>query len=166
MAWKKLYEPTEDEVRELNRNYSGRVRFLVDESIGEAVANYLISMGYNTKYVGDLGLRGRSDEDVFAVAWKDDRVIVTHDPDFLDDQRFPPHRNPGIVVIRPGSDGRDDIGLGVCLSVAIQLTGKNTNWFRGMKFDFSSREEFSIKSPGRRQRYRWRANEGPMIWEE
>jgi hypothetical protein len=27
--------------------------------------------GYNAKFVEELGLRGRSDEDVFAAAWKD-----------------------------------------------------------------------------------------------
>jgi len=49
---------------------------------------------------------GHSDEDVFARAWVDDRIILTHDTDFLDDRRFPPHQNPGVVVL-PGAEGEE-----------------------------------------------------------
>jgi predicted nuclease of predicted toxin-antitoxin system len=106
------------------------------------------------------------DEDVFAVAWKENRIPVTHDPDFLDDRRFPLHRNPGIVVIRPGSSGRNDRGLIACLYKAIQMGRDKSGWFRGVKFDFSSEEEFSIQSRDGRQRYRWAANQDAMIWED
>ena len=111
MPWKKLELPDADTRHELDEEYSGKARFLVDESMGAAAAKYLSENGYNTKYVGDVGLEGRSDEDVFAFAWKNERIIVTHDLDFLDDRRFPPHRNPGVMVVRPGSSRRDDYGL-------------------------------------------------------
>jgi predicted nuclease of predicted toxin-antitoxin system len=88
MSWKKLDLPTTDELREIKQEYKGKARFLVDESMGTNVAKYLSKQGYNTKYVGDESLEGRSDEDVFAFAWKEKRIIVTHDPDFLDDRRF------------------------------------------------------------------------------
>ena len=52
------------------------------------------------------GLEGRSDEEVFARAWAEDRILLTHDTDFLDDRRCPPHRNPGVVVL-PGAEGGD-----------------------------------------------------------
>src|SRR5260370_4036960 len=111
MPWNKLALATTDEKREMYEAYKGKARFLVDESMGTAIAKYLSEKGYNTKCVGEEGLGGRSDEDVFAFAWKSERIIVTHDPDFLDDRRFPPHRNPRIVLVRPCSSGRDDYGL-------------------------------------------------------
>jgi predicted nuclease of predicted toxin-antitoxin system len=105
------------------------VRFLVDESMGEGVAKILRHEGYNAKYVSDVGLTGRSDEDVFATAWSEDRVLVTHDPDFLDDRLFPPHRNPGVLLIRPGSSGRGDRGLQVCLIKALMIAAEPRHGF-------------------------------------
>ncbi|HKM84981.1 MAG TPA: DUF5615 family PIN-like protein [Terriglobales bacterium] len=166
MPWKELDEPTDDDRRELDRQYRGKVQFLVDENAGIEVAKILQGSGYNAKFVADLGLRGRSDEDVFAAAWKDRRVIVTHDADFLDNNRFPPHRNPGVVLVRPGSDGRDDDGLVRCLAKAVLLAGKNAAWFRGKKLDFSSNEALTITSQSGRDRYIWRKHGMPLIWED
>jgi hypothetical protein len=38
------------------------------------------------------------------------RFILTHDIDFLDDQRFPYHRNPGVIVL-PGATGDGSLEL-------------------------------------------------------
>jgi predicted nuclease of predicted toxin-antitoxin system len=54
--------------------------------------------------VWDAGLNGRSDETVFAYAWKHRRILLTHDDDFWNDRRFPEHRNPGVVIL-PGANG-------------------------------------------------------------
>jgi predicted nuclease of predicted toxin-antitoxin system len=166
MPWKELELPDDDTRRELDEEYRGQARFLVDESMGASIAKYLSEKGYNTRYVGDEGLAGRSDEDVFAFAWKSERIIVTHDPDFLDDRRFPPHRNPGVIVVRPGSSGRDDYGLHVCLYKAMLLADDHADFFRGRKFDFSSKDLLTITSRGGRQKYLWGRNDNPMIWED
>ena len=95
----------------------------------------------------DVGLRGHSEEDVFAAAWKGGRIVVTHDADFLDNRRFPPHRNPGVILIRLGADGRDDQGLIRCLLKASLIAGDNASWFQGKKLEFAS-EEIRINSGG------------------
>lgn len=115
MAWKELKEPSREEIRDFNGEFRAKARFLIDESAGPGVAKTLRSAGYNVKYVSDLGLCGHSDEDVFAAGWREARIIVTHDSDFLDNRKFPFNRNPGVVVIRPGADGHDDGGLYTCL---------------------------------------------------
>ena len=166
MSWKQLDEPTDDDRRELDLRYRGKVRFLVDENAGIEVARILQGSGFNAKFVADLGLRGRSDEDVFAAAWKDGRVIVTHDADFLDNRRFPPHRNPGVVIVRPGSDGCDDDGLVRCLAKATLLADQNATWFQGKKLDFSSDETLTMTSQDGRHRYLWRKHGMPLIWED
>jgi predicted nuclease of predicted toxin-antitoxin system len=89
MAWKLVPTPSDKDLRELRREYRGKVRFLVDENAGPEVAEFLRSSGFNVKYVDEVGLCGHSDEDVFAFAWKEKRLIVTHDQDFLDNRRFP-----------------------------------------------------------------------------
>src|SRR5271166_4121989 len=85
-----------------------RVRFLVDESLGRDAARVLRENGWNAKFVSDLRLLGKDDTVVFAEAWKQKRVILTHDRDFLDNRKFPPHRNPGVVVFVVGASGEDD----------------------------------------------------------
>jgi predicted nuclease of predicted toxin-antitoxin system len=55
-------------------------------------------------YVGDIGLAGKSDEDVAGYAKREGRIILTHDRDFLDDRRFPMDQNPGVIVL-PGASG-------------------------------------------------------------
>jgi predicted nuclease of predicted toxin-antitoxin system len=166
MPWKTLKLATAKERQALDSEYRGKARFLIDESMGAEVAEIVHANGYNAKYVAEQGLVGRSDEDVFAAAWRDKRVLVTHDPDFLDDRRFPPHRNPGIVLVRPGSNGRDNHGLLVCLIKAAQIAGEHATWFRGRKLDFSSEEMLTISSRGTRERYWWAAKSDPMVWED
>ncbi len=109
MAWKRLPPVTDEQSRDFNR-FKKKARFLVDESLGEAVARVLREDGWNVEFAQEIGLGGRSDEDLFGHAWKEGRVLLTHDHDFLDDRRFPPHRNPGVIVL-PGASGTGE-GLG------------------------------------------------------
>ena len=66
---------------------------------------------------GRLGYR--ADEDVLAYALRDDRVLLTHDRDYLDDRRFPEHRNPGVVILA-GGDG-DVVALVESLRWALSI---------------------------------------------
>lgn len=102
--WMPYPKVSDAEFQEFARQFRKRARFLVDENMGEDVASLLRDFGYNARFVSDFGLIGRSDEEVFSVAWRKRRIILTHDRDFLDDQRFPFHRNPGVVVL-PGAQG-------------------------------------------------------------
>ena len=95
---------TIDELKRFNAGFRRKARFLVDENMGEAAAELLRSVGCRVTFVGDVGLCGKSDEAVFAYAWKNRLIILTHDSDFLDDYAFPFHRNPGVIVL-PGAEG-------------------------------------------------------------
>ena len=81
-----------------------QTKFFVDESLGPEVTAFLREKKLNVKDVFEEGLVGRPDEDVMAFAWRTQRILLTHDRDFLDDHRFPEHRNPGVIVL-PGGDG-------------------------------------------------------------
>jgi len=80
-------------------------RFLVDENLGPELAPTLRNLGYNTTDTYTLKLDGRSDEDIFAAAWRERRILLTQDRDFLDHRRFTRHRNPGVVVLPAHNDG-------------------------------------------------------------
>jgi len=166
MAWRDLEVPTDEVIRQLDLEFRGKIRFLVDENAGEGVADALRQMGFNSRSARELGLAGRSDEDVFAAAWRENRVIITHDDDFLNNRRFPHHRNPGVVVIRPGADGRDDNGLTRCLVLTTMLGAEHAAFFRGTKIEFTSDETYTVLAQGTKVKYRWKRGENPQIWED
>ena len=104
MVWKPYREISDEESRAFDKKFRKKSRFLIDESLGAEAARVLRDLGWNTVFVGDVGLSGRDDKDIYAFAWKEDRILLTHDTDFLDDVRFPPYRNPGVVIL-PGAAG-------------------------------------------------------------
>jgi predicted nuclease of predicted toxin-antitoxin system len=165
MPWKPIYTPTDDEVSEFKKQYSGKARILVDENAGPEVARFLEG-SFNAKYVGDLGLVGKSDEEVFAAAWREKRVIVTHDTDFLNDRIFPPHRNPGVIRIAAGADGRNDEGLRRSLTIALMIAGNIGSWWIGTKIDFTSPENFTIHDGYSKRKMRWLAHQPVEEWVE
>jgi predicted nuclease of predicted toxin-antitoxin system len=102
--WHRLPDLSNEESLDFEREFKKKARFLVDENMGNDVAVLLRDFKYNATFVGDVGLIGCADETVFAYAWKDKRILLTHDADFLDDKKFPFHRNPGVIVL-PGAEG-------------------------------------------------------------
>jgi hypothetical protein len=63
------FETSDVELREFERSFKRKARFLVDENMGEAAAQLFTDLGYNTEFVADVDLTGKSDEAVFAYAW-------------------------------------------------------------------------------------------------
>jgi predicted nuclease of predicted toxin-antitoxin system len=100
-------------------------------------------MGYNAVYVGDVGLAGRDDDDIFAYAWREQQMIWTHDRDFLDDKRFPEHRNPGVVVL-PGAGG-DQQAMRIGLVTAVQVFGMAPSVWQKTKSTISAAGEMTIR---------------------
>jgi predicted nuclease of predicted toxin-antitoxin system len=122
MGWKRIDHDVSDEsFAAFQRDFKRKARFLVDESLGVEAAHLIRALGWNVVYVGEVGLVGKPDEDVFAFCWREDRIILTHDNDFLDDRRFPFHRNPGVIVL-PGATGETP-GLVDALFRVLRLIG-------------------------------------------
>ena len=110
MRKRKLGILINDQVSDFQRKFESKARFLVDESVGMDAARLIRDRGWNVCYVDDVGLLGRSDEEVLAFAWKEQRILLTYDFEFLDDSRFPFHRNPGLVVLPGATDSTARIG--------------------------------------------------------
>ncbi len=98
MPWKPLRNPSRKKEADFEAEFKKKARFLVDESVDRVITGFLREKGWNVRDVSEMGLSGQDDESVLAAAHWDHRVLLTHDRDFLDDHRFPPHRNPGVVV--------------------------------------------------------------------
>ena len=167
MPWCRLDSPDNSEI---GREFKRKNRFLVDESLGIDVARSLREKGYSGEFVGDVGLAGHSDEDIFAFAWRERRMLWTHDRDFLDDDRFPEHRNPGVVVL-PGGDGNDQ-AMGVGIGTALSVFGAGPSIWEKTKSTVSPTGEMTIRrrnfDTGRTEttRYRMTGRGYAEIWED
>ncbi len=99
MPWKRLARDRPPRRR--------RSRPYLDESVPAGVQRLLVIAGYNTRTVRQREMRGRSDEDQAALCWREDRTLLTFDYDFLDPQKLPTSRNPGVVIL--DCDRRNDV---------------------------------------------------------
>jgi Domain of unknown function (DUF5615) len=97
MKWEQVTYPAKVEWNEYLAHFKARYgfsytkkpRYLIDENLGEGTAQLLQTWGCNVKGVWELSLTGHPDENVWRVAQKDKRVLLTHDDDFLDNRQFP-----------------------------------------------------------------------------
>ncbi|MCB1178268.1 MAG: DUF5615 family PIN-like protein [Leptospiraceae bacterium] len=79
-----------------------RYSFLSDENIHPDVVKYLRNQNIEIKDVKESGLSGKSDSYLLNLAFKENRIILTHDSDFgrlaiLENAKF-----VGIIFLRPG----------------------------------------------------------------
>ncbi len=79
-----------------------RFTILLDQNVPQAVASWLklLKPKWAIFHTGDVGLSGKSDEEVFTWAQQQTAVVVTFDEDFADGRSFPSHRHHGIVRLR------------------------------------------------------------------
>jgi predicted nuclease of predicted toxin-antitoxin system len=76
------------------------MKVLVDEDLPRSLSKALQSAGIETRHVLDLGLRGESDDVIYARSITDGSVLLTADLGFGNPVRFPLTNQPGIVIAR------------------------------------------------------------------
>ena len=169
MPWKRI-EITDEEVAEGERLWKGKARFLADESLGREAATFLRDQGWNCRFVDEVGLQGHSDEDVYAFAKRDDRILLTHDTDFMNDRSFPLHGHPGVIVL-PGGSGEAEPLVRAMFNM-LKIVGPYRLAYRESKVVFNAdgtlvvrNREFATGAVTN-TRYRLRTNAPTEIWEE
>jgi predicted nuclease of predicted toxin-antitoxin system len=80
------------------------VKLKLDENVAASAKPRLAAMGYDVDTVLDEALQGATDEDVWAAAQREGRVLVTQDLDFSDVRRFQLGTHAGIVLLRLPDD--------------------------------------------------------------
>jgi len=76
------------------------MKILANENLFEPIIDYLKSLGHDVFSIRESGLSGISDDEVYQLACKENRVIITMDKDFSRSFRFPPQKCGGIVVVK------------------------------------------------------------------
>lgn len=76
------------------------MKILADENLFEPIIQYLRNLTYDLISIRSSGLSGIADDEVYDLACKEKRVLITMDKDFLRVFRFPPERCGGIIVVK------------------------------------------------------------------
>jgi predicted nuclease of predicted toxin-antitoxin system len=82
------------------------MRFKIDENLPTEIVAELRGAGHEAESVYDEGLVGASDPVILDRARSESRVLLTLDKGIGDIRVYPPREYPGIVLFRPGSNGR------------------------------------------------------------
>jgi predicted nuclease of predicted toxin-antitoxin system len=100
------------------------LRFITDEDVPRSTARVLRDAGFDAVDVRDVGLRGKSDVEVFEYAQRENRLLITCDMGFSNILNFPPSENHGILVVRvPDRESIDTFNREVLR--AVQEVGEN-----------------------------------------
>ncbi|MBF0519018.1 MAG: DUF5615 family PIN-like protein [Nitrospirae bacterium] len=76
------------------------MKIIADENLFAPIVNYLESLCNDVLSVRDANLSGISDDEVYEIACREKRIIVTMDKDFTRILRFSPRMCGGIVVVK------------------------------------------------------------------
>lgn len=77
------------------------MKLKLDEHLGAACLKLLRDAGHDVSTVPMQGMTSASDFDLIHLCRREERVLVTLDPDFSNPMRFPPHEFAGIVLRLP-----------------------------------------------------------------
>ncbi len=83
------------------------MKFLADENIALSVVKALSTSGHDVKKVEDYGIREAKDIKLVELSRTEDRIILTHDKDFID--LFESQRLPFSVIVIRLSDVRPSL---------------------------------------------------------
>lgn len=85
------------------------MKFKLDENLPLQIAIELRARAQDVQTVGEEGLTGSADADVWQAAQLEGRVLITQDLDFSDTRKFHPGTHHGIVLIRLQSPSRKNL---------------------------------------------------------
>lgn len=165
MAWTPI-KITKEEIVAFERKFKKKARLLLDENLDPTLGEGLRALGWKFETVEEIWLRGHDDADVLAYAQRENRILITNDGGFRDERRFPPHRNPGVIIIP-----QDLVEAARSLGAVLPIVGEYRELFRGDVVEVDRGGTISVRSTkgdGRRSTTRYRYSKGPyaLEWEE
>ena len=76
------------------------MKFLIDNNLSPVLENLLISEGFDAIHVGSLKLSAASDQEIFLMAFNENRIIISSDTDFGYILSNWKHSLPSVILFR------------------------------------------------------------------
>ena len=85
------------------------LKFLTDENISTSLVKALRSKGYNIKDIKEQNLFGIDDKEVLKLAFRENRVVITHDKDFANLLNYSLIKHKGVILLRFTNQSPDNV---------------------------------------------------------
>ena len=76
------------------------MKFLIDNALSPVIARGLVEAGYDAIHVRDIGMAAASDPEIFELAIRENRILVSADTDFGALLVFRESAKPSFVLFR------------------------------------------------------------------
>lgn len=120
------------------------MKLKLDENLPLRLASVLTGQGHDGHTVGQEGLSGRSDSEIWKAAQKESRFLITRDLDFSDSRQFAPGTHSGILLVRLRSPDR----VSLIARVASLFENENVSQWDGCFVVATERKLRVLKRPG------------------